>query len=171
MSQLLNFDESRIRDISREPKVRKKNAARDVTHTITMVPPNFADTLWPEVRGQLMKAVARSRGRWNEEALLHRIKLGHQHLWLAFDSEHTIDGVGTTELVEYPGKRMLAIQFLGGDKFNDWVWDMLERFADWAKDNNCDGIEATARMGFWKWLEQDGYERSYVVYERSLKDE
>ena len=37
-------------------------------------------------------------------------------------------------------------------------------------DNDCDGIEATARLGFWKWLQQDGYERSYVVYERSLKD-
>ena len=113
----------------------------------------------------------KSKGRWNEESLLQSIKLGHQHLWLAFDEDHKIDGVGTTELVSYPAKRMLTIQFLGGDKFNDWVWDMLERFTDWAIDNNCDGIEATARMGFWKWLQQDGFERSYVVYERSLRDE
>ena len=170
MSQLLSFDETRVRDISREPKVRSKTAPREITHTITMVPPNYAETLWPEVRGQLLKAVARSKGRWNEESLLQSIKLGHQHLWLAFDEEHKIDGVGTTELVSYPAKRMLTIQFLGGNKFNDWVWDMLERFTDWAIDNNCDGIEATARMGFWKWLQQDGFERSYVVYERSLKD-
>ena len=170
MSQLLSFDETRVRDISREPKVRSKTAPREITHTITMVPPNYADTLWPEVRGQLLKAVARSKGRWNEEVLLQSIKSGNQHLWLAFDKDHNIDGVGTTELVAYPVKRMLAIQFLGGNKFNDWVWDMLERFTDWAIDNDCDGVEATARMGFWKWLQQDGFERSYVVYERSLKD-
>jgi hypothetical protein len=171
MNQLLNFDDSRIRDISREPKVRKKTAPREINHTITMVPPNYAETLWPDVREQLLRAIARSKGRWSERALFNSIVSGHQHLWLAFDSEHKINGVGTTELVSYPSKKMLTIQFLGGDKFNDWVWDMLERFADWARDNNCDGIEATARMGFWKWLQQDGYERSYVVYERSLRDE
>ena len=171
MNQLLSFDESRIRDISREPKVRSKSAPREVTHTITMVPPSYVETLWPEVRDQLLKAIARSKGRWTEQALFNSVVSGNQHLWLAFDSEHKINGVGTTELVSYPGKKMLTIQFLGGDKFNEWVWDMLERFTDWAKDNHCDGIEATARMGFWKWLQQDGFERSYVVYERSLKHE
>jgi hypothetical protein len=65
---------------------------------------------------------------------------------------HNIDGVGTTEIIQYPEKRMVVVQFLGGDNFNDWVWDMLERFKDWGKDNGCSGIEATARMGFWKWL-------------------
>ena len=78
---------------------------------------------------------------------------------------------GTTEIIQYPEKRMVVVQFLGGDNFNDWVWDMLERFKDWGKDNDCSGIEATARMGFWKWLEQDGFSRSYVVYERSFDDE
>ena len=60
---------------------------------------------------------------------------------------------------------------LGFSQLKDKLVKASKQFADWAKDNNCDGIEATARMGFWKWLQQDGYERSYVVYERSLKDE
>jgi hypothetical protein len=61
---------------------------------------------------------------------------------------------------------MLAIQFLGGDKFNDWVWEMLEKFNGFAKDSGCVGIEATARQGFWKWLSQDDFKQSYVVYEK-----
>ena len=115
MNQLLSFDESRIRDISREPKVRSKSAPREVTHTITMVPPSYVETLWPEVRDQLLKAIARSKGRWTEQALFNSVVSGNQHLWLAFDSEHKINGVGTTELVYNPGKKMLTIKFLGGD--------------------------------------------------------
>ena len=42
---------------------------------------------------------------------------------------------------------MVVVQFLGGDRFNDWVWDMLERFKDWGKDNGCSGIEATGPNG------------------------
>jgi hypothetical protein len=32
----------------------------------------------------------------------------------------------------------------------------------------CYGIEATARMGFWEWLKQDDFQRSYVVYEKRI---
>ena len=133
-----------------------------------MVPPNYLNSLWPDVREQLARAIKRSHGRWNMEFLYASILNGNQQLWLAFDTENNIDGVGTTEILQYPEKRMIAVQFLGGDRFNDWVWDMLEKFKDFGRDNDCTGIEATARMGFWKWLEQDDFSRSYVVYERSL---
>ena len=133
-----------------------------------MVPPNYLNSLWPDVREQLARAIKRSHGRWNMEFLYASILNGNQQLWLAFDTDNNIDGVGTTEILQYPEKRMIAVQFLGGDRFNDWVWDMLEKFKDFGRDNDCTGIEATARMGFWKWLEQDDFSRSYVVYERSL---
>jgi hypothetical protein len=171
MNSLLDFDSSKIKDLSREPKVRKRSEPREVTHTITMVPANYLNNLWPDVRTQLAKAIKRSNGRWNMEFLYAAILNGNQQLWVAFDSENNIDGVGTTEILQYPEKKMLAVQFLGGDRFNDWVWDMLDRFKDFGRDNDCGGMEATARMGFWKWLEQDEFSRSYVVYERSLEDE
>jgi len=171
MSSLLDFDPSKIKDLSREPKVRKRSEPREVTHTITMVPANYLNNLWPDVRTQLAKATKRSNGRWSLEFLYAAILNGSQQLWVAFDSENNIDGVGTTEILQYPEKKMLAVQFLGGDNFNSWVWEMLDRFKDFGRDNSCQGIEATARMGFWKWSQQDEFSRSYVVYERSLEDE
>ena len=156
------------RDIPREPRFKPKNAPREVTHTVTLVPPEHLYSLWFEVQGHLAPAVARSNGRWSMEFLYASIVSGHQHLWLAFDQDKHINGVGTTEFIDYPCKRMLAVQFLGGENFNDWCWEMLDRFNSWATDNGCQGIEVTGRSGFWKWLEQDGFTRSYTVYEKRL---
>ena len=69
MSSLLEFDASRIEDISREPKVSRKDLPREITHTITMVPTNYLNSLWPDVRDQLARAVKRSQGRLNMEFL------------------------------------------------------------------------------------------------------
>ena len=157
-----------LRDISREPKVKNRSDRGEKTHTIALVPADYVPILWKDVEIQLRKAVARSKGRWSMESLYQSIVTGHQHLWVAFNTDKEIDGVGTTELVNYPHKRMLCIQFLGCKNFNDWVWDMVDKYNDWAKDNHCSGIEATAREGFWKWLKQDGYEKSYVVYEKRI---
>ena len=159
-----------IRDLTREPRVKPRAERGEATHTIALVPTTYLATLWPDVSEQLAKAIARSKGRWSLEMLFASILNGHQHLWVAFDENKEISGVGTTELVDYPNKRMLAIQFLGGDRFNEWVWDMLDRFHDWARDNERKGTEATARMGFWQWLKQDGFDRSYVVYEKRFEE-
>ena len=44
MNKLLDFDASQFKDISREPKVRRRDEPREVTHTITMIPPNYLNT-------------------------------------------------------------------------------------------------------------------------------
>ena len=129
-----------VKDLSREPRVKNKKTPRKITHTITIAPTTYLNALWPDVEEQLQKAVIRSNGRWTMDVLFNVIANGQQQLWLAFDEEKNIDGVGTTEIINYPNKSMLAIQFLGGGRFNDWVWEMLERFNEFAKESGCHGI-------------------------------
>ena len=152
----------------KQERVSKIDAPRNSTHIVALVPIEYLNQTWPDIKDEIERAVVRSNGRWSIEALYASILNGEQQLWLAFDEDKTIDGVGTTEIVSYPAKTMIAIQFLGGKNFNSWVWDMLGKFKLFGKDNGCQGIEATGRPGFWKWLGQDGFDKSYVVYEREL---
>jgi hypothetical protein len=167
----MKSEEMTILDFSKEERperVSKINAPRKATHVVALVPVEYLNHTWPDIRDEIEKAIVRSNGRWSMEALYASILNGHQQLWLAFDEDKNIDGVGTTEIADYPAKTMMAIQFLGGKNFNHWVWDMLEKFKDFGRENGCQGIEATGRPGFWKWLGQDDFEKSYVVYERNL---
>ena len=158
-----------IKDISREPRGAASECATEMTHTIALIPPNYVQTLWDDVEKYLAPAVARSHGRWDMQSLYESLRKMEQLLWVAFNEDNIIEGVATTEFTMYPKKKMLTLQYIGGENFNDWCWCMLEKFNSWAKDNECDGIEGTARHGFWKWLEQDGFSRSYTVYEKEVK--
>ena len=151
-----------------EPRVGSQKDPRVVTHTISLIPPNYVHTVWNEVEEHLAPAIARSHGRWDMPSLYESMRAMKQNLWIAFNAENLIEGVGVTEFISYPKKKMLVVQFLGGTDFNGWVWDMLSQFKSWARDNECDGIEATGRHGFWKWLEQDGFIRAYTTYEREV---
>ena len=152
----------------KQESVSKIDAQRDSTHVIALVPTAYLNHTWPDIREVTEKAIMRSNGRWSMEALYASILHGHQQLWLAFDEDKNIDGVGTTEIVFYPAKTMIAMQFIAGKNFDSWMWDMLDKFKQFGRDNGCQGIEGTGRPGFWKWLGQDGFDKSYVVYEKEL---
>jgi len=138
-------------------------------YVTTLVPPEQLENVWPFITDRLEKAIERSRGRWSMEALFQALQSEMYHLWLAFDGDNNVDGVGVTQVVTYPNRRMLAIQFLGGENFMDWVWSMLGTFNSFARDIECQGIEATGRDGFWKWLSKDGFEKAYTVFEKRLE--
>lgn len=163
-SQVLEKNES----IAKGAIVSNKKAPRKITHGVFIVPTNYVDALWPEVQDQLKRAVKRSNGRWTMKVLYEAMTTGKQQLWLALDGNENVDGVATTEIIKYPNKKMLAIQFIGGNYMNDWAWDILEKFEKFAIEAECEGIEATARKGFWKWLSQDDFKQSYVVYEKRI---
>lgn len=135
---------------------------------ISLVPPEQVFPIWKDVRGWLEPAVETSGGRWTMEHLCASLAMGKTSLWIAFDDEK-IHGVLTTEVVQYPAKRMLAMHFLGGEDFDAWYGEMLRNITRYAAEGGCDGIEGVARFGFWKWLQEDGFEKSSAFYEKEIK--
>jgi len=104
------------------------------------------------------------------KSILREIVNFEQHLWIVFDDDKKIIAALTTRFVDYPDKRLLAGQFLGGEKIMQWRDSMLETLERWAKDNNCDGVEMTGRKGFTKVLAPHGWTPEYTVFEKMFKE-
>jgi len=103
-------------------------------------------------------------------SILKEIVNFEQHLWIVFDDDKKIIAALTTRFLDYPDKRLLAGQFLGGEKIMQWRDPMLETLERWAKDNNCDGVEMTGRRGFTKVLAPHGWTPEYTVFEKMFEE-
>lgn len=102
-------------------------------------------------------------------ALLGALCRGDQVLWEVIDQG--VIAALTTQIVNYPHCRMVAIQFLGGTRFDEWSADTLMLIERYAKSNGCRGVEAVGRFGFWPFFKQQGYQRAYCTYQKIFLEE
>jgi len=137
---------------------------------ISLVPLEHAHAAWNDVRHYLEPAVERCNGRWTMEHLCAAVVMGSTQLWIAFDDDQKIWGCLTTEITQYPAKRVLSMHFLGGEDFDSWYKLLLEQITRYGLDMGCDGIEGVARFGFWKYLQADGFDKSAAFYEKGMKN-
>ena len=137
---------------------------------ITLVPPEEVMFAWNRARVHLEPAIERCKGRWTMEHLCAAVATGRSQLWLAFEDNSRVYGALTTEITNYPAKKMLSMHFIGGTDFDEWYGGLLEMITSYARDCGCDGLEGVARFGFWKWLEKDGFEKASIFYEKDISD-
>lgn len=124
--------------------------------------------MWRRVRDLLTPAIEESNGRWKPEYVFGSLVNGFQTLWVIVDVEYqhgTIVAAFTTEINNYPERRMICVHYLGGEGFDGWYHQMLDQVREFGREAGCDGIECNARHGFWKWFKNDGWNRKSTFYE------
>ena len=132
-------------------------------YIISLIPINLLYTVWDDAKPHLEKAVKRSGGRWTIDYVHEALLREEQQLWVTLDKENNV--------IRYPASLMCAIQYIGGDEFKEWAWLLCKKLEAWAKDSGCDGIEGTARFGFWKWLSRSNWKKAYTVFEKRFENE
>lgn len=131
---------------------------------VSAVPPEHVWEVWPKVRRFISNATEYTYGRYEPEDVLELITDYGHILWIAVRGKYTIGAVVTT-FIQYPRKRFLSCPFVTGDDFPAWKGPMLELLQKWAYDNHCDGLEATARLGFSRVFKDDGYEAMWQTFQ------
>jgi hypothetical protein len=131
---------------------------------VTLVPLEHVKDCWPLVEDYLRGAAEYTHGRYQVEDIFDAVVEYDHQLWVAFDEEK-IKGAVVTNFVHYPKKKYLCMSFCGGVELDKWKDPMLKILQQWATDNHCDGIEATARPGWTKIFKTDGHKALWHTFE------
>ncbi len=136
---------------------------------VSLVPPDRVHECWPEVQKYMKKAAAYTYGRFHEEDIFDLVsQRTDYHLWVAFEAGEDITGAVVTSFMQYPNKRVLNMQFCGGDGIEKWKDPMLALLRRWAKETQCDAIEFTGRKGWSRLFAGDGNKVQWVTCELPL---
>ena len=131
---------------------------------ISLVPPTMVNQIWPQVEKYLEGAADYTHGRYQVDDILTAITDYEHLLWIAFDGAN-IKGAVVTNYINYPRKKFLAMTFCGGVDLDEWKDPMLKMLQAWAFDSKCDGVEATARLGWAKIFKTDGHRPLWHTFE------
>jgi hypothetical protein len=135
---------------------------------VSMVPKQYVDTCWQEVEPYLEKAAKYTYGRYNVNDIYTAIVDYDHELWVVFE-DGRIKGAVVTNFAVDPQRKLLCMAFCGGVDLKDWKDSMLALLRRYARDTGCDGIEATARRGWAKVFQNDGFKNNWVTFELPIE--
>ena len=134
---------------------------------ISAVPKEAVNVVWADVSRVMQDSVEPSKGKYYIDDLYHTIQTGMYSLWVIMEEDKVVAAI-TTRILEYPGRRALAMDWLGGSRMKEWLPIVQETMESFARDNKCNHLEAYGRKAWGRWLGKYGWEPEYIAYRMEL---
>lgn len=115
-------------------------------------------------------AVWHSDGKFSPEHVVDQCAKGHMQMWLAVrEDDASTDYLAAlvTELVDYPGRKVLSIPFLAGSEMASWL-HLYPQIEDWAKEQGCGEVEIIGRKGWERVAGPLGFAYSYTTLAKEI---
>ena len=123
--------------------------------TWSLVPPHDVPLVWRAAATILAKAVERDDGRRTLDSIFADLLTDHNQLWLVGDGKPL--GVVVTALLTYPNKKACKVEWLAGERFEEWA-HLIGEIEEWARKQGCYGVEIAGRPGLARVMRKFGYE-------------
>lgn len=137
---------------------------------VSLVPYKEINNVWPKIRKFAAMVEEEAAGRVTIDDIYNDLIDGKYLLWVAFektdDGEIIFRSFACTSVKFYPNKRMVFIDYLGGEHMEKWVEAMEETVSNFAASQECDGIEFVGRKGWEKPFNKMGWKTKYYVIEK-----
>jgi hypothetical protein len=134
----------------------------------TVIPIEYIDRFWDDVRPMLEPAVEVTSGRYTTYDVYTGLHQGRYQIWVSFGDDGKIVGCVVTEVIDYPSKRCLSMLFTAGRNISSWMVSMNEMLGRWAKERDCDLIEGHGRIGWSRLVGKLGCRPLACTFERDV---
>lgn len=131
------------------------------------VPKQVIDVIWEDVKAVLDPAVKTAKNKLSIKDVRDYIEKGIYELWVVMDNTKIVAAM-TTRVIEYPERKALAMDFIGGSRMKEWLPEAQRTLEKFAKDNNCLHLEGYGRKAWKRWLDKYGWKPDYVAYRMEL---
>ena len=140
-----------------------------MTHKVDMrlVPVDMIDTHWQTFGPMIEKAQKRVIDQCGMDDILGWLQDGTSRLWGIYVDDEPMAAMTTSDQ-NYPRKRAMVIEMIGGKRADLWTGDALAELARVSRLAGYDSIETQARAGWSKLAKRYMFTPKRVAYEMEL---
>ena len=131
------------------------------------VPKQVIDVVWEDVVKVLKPAVDTAKGKLGIKDIKEYLSNGLYELWVVMDGTKVVAAI-TTRIIEYPERKALAMDFIGGERMKEWLPQAQKTIEQFALDNNCSHLEGYGRKAWIKVLKRYNWKPEYIAYRMEI---
>mgnify|MGYP003111319877 FL=1 len=134
------------------------------------VPKEAVKHIWKDVERLLDKSVKTAEGKMELIDVLNGVLDGTYVLWVVMEEDDTLIAAITTRIVQYPKRKSMALDWVGGSKMNKWNDMVIETISEFAKKNDCQHLEGYGRKAWARSLKKYGFYPEYIAYRMEINN-
>lgn len=131
--------------------------------TVSAVPFEAVEDMWPTVLPMLQDAIDMSDGRIDAATVLDSLRARTFVLWVVYPPDLSICAAMVTSVMQYPLKSVLSVRLMGGHGMQHWLASVVQVLRNFAHDSGLPGVEMTGREGWLRPLTRLGWSPLSVV--------
>ena len=139
-------------------------AAHEINYEVSGVPREYVLKVYPAIEALLKKVVKPQTG-FTIDAVVTGLQLGHMQLFVIGE----FDGIAITNVQDRPLQRVLWVHFVAGENADEWIHQLHDALASYAREIGAEAIEFAGRPGWKKYQDQfPDYRAVQVVWRKEL---
>jgi len=135
---------------------------------VSLVPQEAIGSVWKDVDGILKRAVDTVKDKSEVIDILTGVYEGMYALWVVMNEDDKIIAAFTTRLIQYPRRRALALDWVGGTQMKEWEDQLIDTMKRYANELGCSHLEGYGRKGWGRALKKYGFYPEYIAYRMEL---
>ena len=132
------------------------------------MPKEAVGSVWKDVDEILKRAVDTVKDKSEVIDILAGVYEDMYALWVVMNDDDKVIAAFTTRLIQYPRRRALALDWVGGTQMKEWEDQLIDTMKRYGNELGCSHLEGYGRKGWGRALKKYGFYPEYIAYRMEL---